>query len=196
MKNKKLIIIAILIIMLIPVRTLIKDGGSVQYKAILYNVTRIHALNDESSTGYEDGLKINILGIPVYYVTNINVVTSKIEVIKPAYTEYFGFDKYLEKNNKNIYLTDNISEIYYYYDNNKYRLIDYLKNMCSNVDDGIKQLTDIMSLESTLEDGGSKIYKSREYDITLVNCNTLLGNKDIYIGDYGLIYDNFVMCKR
>ena len=72
--NKKIIIILILLaIMLIPFKFRLKDGGSVEYKSILYSVTKVHALNEQSSTGYEDGLRVKILGIKVYDVVNIYV---------------------------------------------------------------------------------------------------------------------------
>ena len=46
MKKKAIIIICILacIILLFPVKQQFKDGGSIQYKAILYSVTKVHRL--------------------------------------------------------------------------------------------------------------------------------------------------------
>ena len=52
--------------LLIPVPLRYKDGGSVCFKAVLYDVTRFHQLNMDSQTGYDDGWRIRILGIPVY----------------------------------------------------------------------------------------------------------------------------------
>lgn len=196
MKNKKLIIIAILIIMLIPARIILKDGGSVKYKAILYSVTKINALNGDSYTGYEDGLEIKVLGFTIYNVRNVYVNTSKIELVKPNYSEYYEFEKYLEMDNKNIYLSDNIKEIYYYLGDDKYKLRDYIRNMVGNLDEGIDRIISLTNLYSTMKDGGTKIYKSNDYDITVIVCNTLIGNKDIFIGDYSLEYNNFTMCKR
>ena len=68
MKKKKIIIIVAIIIfvlMLIPIPNRLKDGGSVEYNAILYQYTKIHRLNEKSSTGYEDGWELRILGIQV-----------------------------------------------------------------------------------------------------------------------------------
>lgn len=68
MKKKKIIIIVailIFVLMLIPIPNRLKDGGSVEYNAILYQYTKIHRLNEKSSTGYEDGWKLKILGIQV-----------------------------------------------------------------------------------------------------------------------------------
>ena len=68
MKKKNIIIIIALVIfvlMLIPIPIKLKDGGSVEYKAILYKYTKIHRLSEKSSTGYEDGWELNILWIQV-----------------------------------------------------------------------------------------------------------------------------------
>ena len=63
-------VIAILIItalLLTPVRIPLKDGGTVCYVAVLYQVTKIHSLKTEyDSEPYIEGLKVSILGIPVY----------------------------------------------------------------------------------------------------------------------------------
>ena len=53
----------------------------------------------------------------------------------------------------------------------------------------------MMVLLTDLNDGGTEIYNSYENDVTLVKCNTVFGNKDIYIGDYLMKFDNYSMCK-
>lgn len=77
MKNKKkvMIIIAIIvfILMLIPIKDRLWDGGSVEYRAILYKYTKIHRLSETSSTGYEDGWELKILGVHVAGETNVTV---------------------------------------------------------------------------------------------------------------------------
>ena len=74
MKKKLIIILIILfIIMLIPIPMRLKDGGSVEYKAILYKVTKVHKLNEQYKDGYENGWKISILGIELHNKTNIEV---------------------------------------------------------------------------------------------------------------------------
>ena len=67
MKKKIIIIVAIVIfiLMLIPTTNKLKDGGSVEYNALLYKYTKIHRLNEKSATGYEDGWELQILGICV-----------------------------------------------------------------------------------------------------------------------------------
>ena len=51
MKKKKInfIVVIILILALIPIPMKLKDGGSVEYKAILYEVTKYHTINTEST---------------------------------------------------------------------------------------------------------------------------------------------------
>ena len=52
-----------------------------------------------------------------------------------------------------------------------------------------------MNNTGTLKDGGTKIYKSSKYDATIITCHTIAGNRDIYIGDYSMQFDNDSMCK-
>ena len=68
MKKKSKIIIAviILLVLLMPVQTRYKDGGSVRYRAVLYDISKYHQLDLESETGYNDGWNIKILGISVF----------------------------------------------------------------------------------------------------------------------------------
>ena len=61
MKKKFFVVIAIivvLVILLTPVRMNLKDGGSVRYKALVYEVTKIHRLAPEV-----DGVKPYIRAI-------------------------------------------------------------------------------------------------------------------------------------
>lgn len=65
-KVKVAIAVIVLIILLIPIPTRYKDGGSVRYRAIVYDVTKYHQLDLESETGYNDGWEIKVIGIPIY----------------------------------------------------------------------------------------------------------------------------------
>ena len=68
MNKKKIIIIVaivVFVLMLIPIPMRLKDGGSIEYRAILYKYTKIHRLSERSTTGYEDGWELKILGIYV-----------------------------------------------------------------------------------------------------------------------------------
>lgn len=72
MKKKVIILIAIvvLLILLVPMPMNLKDGGTIEYKAILYKISRVHKLNAASLTGYEDEIIIEILGLKIY--DNVN----------------------------------------------------------------------------------------------------------------------------
>ena len=75
MKRKKTIIIAIiflLVVLLTPIRMNLKDGGSVRYKSLVYEVTKIHQLAPEVEgvKPYIDGFEVKILGMTVYRETN------------------------------------------------------------------------------------------------------------------------------
>lgn len=74
MKKKNIVIIVIvilLVILLFPIPMKLKDGGSVEYRALLYTITNYHKLAlEESDTGYIDGIGVEILGIEIVNTTN------------------------------------------------------------------------------------------------------------------------------
>ncbi len=77
MKNKKIKILAIivLIIMLIPIPIKIKDGGSIKYKAVAYQITKVYRLaeTNDIENGYDhyEGIEITIFGLEVYNNTKL-----------------------------------------------------------------------------------------------------------------------------
>ncbi len=74
MGKKKIVaifLVVAILILLFPIRMNLKDGGSVRYKAILYEVTKIHQLAYvDGVKPYIDGIEVKILGMTVYRVTN------------------------------------------------------------------------------------------------------------------------------
>ena len=106
-----------------------------------------------------------------------------------------AYDEYLIKNEQIVYKKSNIKEIYYVSESGKKSLKEYIKDN-ENFDNIIENITDILELEHTAKDGGTKVYKSDVYDITLIRCNTVEKNKDIFIGDYNMQFDNLKMCQR
>lgn len=69
MKKREIIVFIItllFILALIPIPMKLKDGGSIEYKAILYSVTKIRRINTQSLTGYETGWEIKVLGFQIY----------------------------------------------------------------------------------------------------------------------------------
>ncbi len=76
MKKKIIIIVCvILVVMLIPVRLQLKDGGTVEYKSILYKVSKVHRTIDN---GFDIGTEIRILGFKLY--DNVKSVYDKKEL--------------------------------------------------------------------------------------------------------------------
>ena len=74
-KKRALLVIAVvlaLVLLLTPIPLGLKDGGSVRYKALVYEVTKIHQLASEIDADYEyiEGIEVKILGVTVYRKTN------------------------------------------------------------------------------------------------------------------------------
>lgn len=74
-KKRALLVIAVVLalaLLLTPIPLGLKDGGSVRYKALVYEVTKIHQLASEIDADYEyiEGIEVKILGVTVYRKTN------------------------------------------------------------------------------------------------------------------------------
>lgn len=74
-KKRALLVIAVvlaLVLLLTPIPLRLKDGGSVRYKALVYEVTKIYQLPSETDADYEyiEGIEVKILGVTVYRKTN------------------------------------------------------------------------------------------------------------------------------
>lgn len=67
-----IVVVVILIILFMPVRMNMKDGGSVKYKSLVYEVTKIHqlALETDAVKPYIDGFEVKILGMTVFRETD------------------------------------------------------------------------------------------------------------------------------
>ena len=76
MKKKAILIISVLlaIFLLFPIPLRLRDGGTVQYKAILYTVSDVHSLaiieEQEAGKEFNEGIIIEILGFEI--VNNVN----------------------------------------------------------------------------------------------------------------------------
>lgn len=67
--KKALIIIVYAIVaclLLKPEVGYLSDGGSVSYKAVLYEVLQVHSISDEIGGDYDEGTIVKILGIEVF----------------------------------------------------------------------------------------------------------------------------------
>ena len=71
--NKKVIIVmvfVVLLILLVPIPMHLKDGGTVEYKALLYKISKVHSLTSieemENGKQYNEGIIVEILGFEIY----------------------------------------------------------------------------------------------------------------------------------
>lgn len=53
------IILIVLSVALIPIPRWLKDGGTVEYNAMLYSVHKVHSLNSDG--GYNVGTKVRVM---------------------------------------------------------------------------------------------------------------------------------------
>ncbi len=73
-KNVKIVLLVIiLLILLFPIRSQLQDGGTVEYKAILYKVSKVKKLisieemeKEEKIKEYDHGIIIEVLGIEIF----------------------------------------------------------------------------------------------------------------------------------
>ncbi len=62
-----IIVVLLLLALTIPIKTSLKDGGTVSYHAILYSVTKQHSMTMQNhSNGYDIGTSIRILFFKIY----------------------------------------------------------------------------------------------------------------------------------
>lgn len=123
-----------------------------------------------------------------------NTFDTKIVTLDSSKENEISFNKYLTKENRIIYLENNIKELYIFDHQSRWTFKYYVTNTNQSLEDSLKSVTDLLEKEANLKDGGTAIYKNKDKDMTIIACNTLKGNKDVYIGDYQLSFkDN--MCK-
>lgn len=105
------------------------------------------------------------------------------------------FNDYLTFNDRKYYLAGNIKE-FYVIDEEKMILKFYITNFNHTLDNpSIDKITDKLTEKEIFKDSGTTIYKSKDKDVTIVECKTVKGNDDVYIGDYSMNFDNEFMCK-
>ena len=123
-----------------------------------------------------------------------NTFDAKIVTLDSSKENEISFNKYLTKENRTIYLENNIKELYIFDHQRRWTFKHYVTNANQSLERSLKSVTDLLEKEANLKDGGTAIYKDKDKNMTIIACNTLNGNKDVYIGDYQLSFkDN--MCK-
>ena len=113
MKKKVIIVmvIIILLILLFPIPMHLKDGGTVEYTALTYKISKVHRLALNSETGYEDGIIIEILGMEVLNAVNTNADNN---IANSNITEHYT--KNLENIPKELTPTEAAEKGYFVYD--------------------------------------------------------------------------------
>ena len=125
---------------------------------------------------------------------NTNSLDIDLKVSSENNDKNINFKEYLKFDNRTIYLAENVSELFIVENKNQTSLKKYIINSTESVDKSIENITNLLNKQSILKDGGTIIFKNKDKNITLIKCNTIEGNKDIYIGDYNLNFKSN-MCK-
>jgi len=68
MKKKYVLIVIcfLLIVLFFPIKVSYNDGGSVEYKALIYDIKNYHEKNFLYKNGYKTGVEVKILGFTIY----------------------------------------------------------------------------------------------------------------------------------
>jgi len=75
MKKKivTVVLLLLLVVLLFPIRTQLQDGGTVQYTAVLYRVSKVHKLisieemeQEGKVKEFDDGLTMELLGFEIF----------------------------------------------------------------------------------------------------------------------------------
>lgn len=159
------------------------------------NKFKIEYVNDFNSCKVEDKVKITYKGMinesyPAQIgTTNIEIIKEfDFYIIKLENHNDINFNDYYTTDNRTIYLAGNIEEFYVIHNDIKMNLKNYISNANQTLDSSIQTLIDKLELKNILWDGGTKIYKSKNKDITMIVCDTTKNDRNILIGDYSMEY--------
>ena len=125
---------------------------------------------------------------------NTNSLDIDLKVSSEDNDKNIKFKEYLKLDNRTIYLAENVSELFIVENKKQTSLKKYIINSTEVVDKLVENITNLLNKQSILKDGGTIIFKNKDKNITLIKCNTIDGNKDIYIGDYNLNFKSNI-CK-
>ena len=177
-----LIVIILFIILLIPIKDELWDGGSIEYKAILYKVTKVHRINSASPTGYDEGLEIKILGKEIYNNVLVHIkVLEKEDIINKENGLLFTIN-WMDTTKVPVQL--NI------YDNNKYKLYTHFK-ACMPGAVCTSELIYTKSEDGTYEYDALKIIQNSYDADTMQFTNNKLPDYEIYTGKDNHMYITF-----
>lgn len=116
MKKKVTIVmvIVVLLILLVPIPMHLKDGGTVEYKSLVYKISKVHRLNPNFQNVYDNGIIVEILGIKIYDNvivdnSNVNIENKEKEITWEEITEN-GVNEELLVENLDIPLLEKITK--------------------------------------------------------------------------------------
>ena len=148
----------------------------------------------ENQEKFLSGANVDKKYIEFEHGDTYNTFDAKIVTLDSSKENEISFNKYLTKENRTIYLENNIKELYIFDHQRRWTFKHYVTNANQSLERSLKSVTNLLEKEANLKDGGTAIYKDKDKNMTIIACNTLNGNKDVYIGDYQLSFkDN--MCK-
>ena len=162
------------------------------------NIIVVNLIDNSESKQEEFLEKANIDSKYIKFEQGGPYNTNSLDIDLKVSSEYndknIKFKEYLKLDNRTIYLAENVSELFIVENKNQTSLRKYIINSTEVVDNSIESITNLLNKQSILKDGGTIIFKNKDKNITLIKCNTIDGNKDIYIGDYNLNFKSN-MCK-
>ena len=151
-----------------------------------------HLVLDDSNTDFKVTLDVKETD-----KQGLEQIQEKICLPKTETHDTIKFNEYLTRDEGRIvYLAGNMNEFYVYDSSNQKQTLKEYSKTWQTLDDIIKNITNKYDLYGELNDGGTKIYKSKKENATIVVCHTTFGNKDVFIGDYDMKFNNELMCKR
>lgn len=112
MKKKiiKLVIIIGVLVLLIPIPFRLKDGGSIEFRALLYTITKYHRLSANPNEMYINGIGIKILGVEIFNnikdkennTSGIDEISTqgKVVITRDKITNIYLLDKFLDNTYK------------------------------------------------------------------------------------------------
>jgi len=173
-----------------------EDENYTYYWNCIKNKYMIVEYKDGSNELISEALKSSHIDIQVLDKFNIEyikmekedeVADIKLNVVEPQNCN-LKLNEYYKNNDRVIY-TSCFDEIYVLRKNSDavMTLKYYLEKVYQTFDDSINKLVSDMEVVSMLKDGGTKVYKKDNY--TIIVCNTINGNKDVYIGNKDFKYE-------
>ena len=190
MKKKIILFIVIIaiLVLLVPIPFKLKDGGSIEFKSLLYTVTKYHKLDMESETGFQDGIGIKILGMEVYNNLDKNKIQQR-ESKEPDIPDAVMVNgRIYYSTGQESTITGRCGNMDGYITSTVQKGTLPTKNDESNFGtefgyqktktDEIEVLIDGYFI--VFKDGGTNKYYYNDY--TIIKYRTLDGNSDVYIG--------------